>query len=149
MHFDLAGRIEQLSPERIVTLKHVSAAEEYLQDHFPTFPVLPGVLMLEAMVQAARRLAEAHPAHDPAGPPLVLGRVRALKYGRFVKPGSTLRVEVSLVRPPEGGLWDFKGEGRVLDPRAPGDPPLAVSGRLTLRPATVGAPPVVSAGLRG
>jgi len=58
MHFDLVDRVLELAPDRIVTLKQVSAAEEYLQDHFPSFPVLPGVMMLEALVQAARRLAE-------------------------------------------------------------------------------------------
>ena len=58
MHFDLVDRVMELTPERIVTLKQVSMAEEYLQDHFATFPVLPGVMMLEAMVQAGRRLVE-------------------------------------------------------------------------------------------
>src|SRR5678809_98913 len=71
MHFDLVDRVLELTPERIVTLKQVSMAEEYLQDHFATFPVLPGVMMLEAMVQAGRR-----PAGDPGPVPLVLGRVR-------------------------------------------------------------------------
>src|ERR1051325_6749998 len=91
MHFDLVDRVLEQSSDRIVTLKHITAAEEYLQDHFPTFPVLPGVMMLEAMVQAGRRMLQ-----DKSKKPLVLGRVRALKYGRFVKPGSTLRVEVTL-----------------------------------------------------
>jgi 3-hydroxyacyl-[acyl-carrier-protein] dehydratase len=136
MHFDLVDRILELSDTRIVTLKQVSAAEEYLQDHFPTFPVLPGVMMLEAMVQAARRLAE---ARDPSGPPMVLGKVRALKYGRFVKPGAALRVEVVLAKA-EGDTLDFKGEGTILEPgAAPGaELPTAVSGRFLLRPVTVG-----------
>ena len=56
MHFDFVDRVLELTPERIVTLKNVAVSEEYLQDHFPTFPVLPGVFMIEAMVQAARRL---------------------------------------------------------------------------------------------
>src|ERR1044071_8866706 len=97
MHFDLVDHVLERTPERITTLKLVSAAEEYLQDHFPTFPVLPGVLMLEAMVQASRRLLETH-ASAPKDAPLVLGRVRALKYGRFVKPGCTLRVQVELLK---------------------------------------------------
>ena len=48
MKFNLIDRIEQISDERIVAVKYVSLAEEYLADHFPTFPVLPGVMMLEA-----------------------------------------------------------------------------------------------------
>lgn len=90
MRFDLVDAVLDRGPGRIVTLKKVSAAEEYLADHFPTFPVLPGVLMLEAMVQAARLLAS-----EQAGEPLVLGSVRALKYGRIVQPGDSLRIEVA------------------------------------------------------
>ncbi|MCA9299800.1 MAG: hypothetical protein KDA28_12075, partial [Phycisphaerales bacterium] len=56
MHFDLIDRVIETGTEHLVALKHVSAAEEYLQDHFPGFPVLPGVMMLETMVQAGRRL---------------------------------------------------------------------------------------------
>jgi 3-hydroxyacyl-[acyl-carrier-protein] dehydratase len=136
MHFDLVDRVLELTPDRIVTLKQVSAAEEYLQDHFPTFPVLPGVLMLEALVQAGRRLIESTDQSALHGPPLVLRRVRALKYGHFVKPGSSLRVEVTLGKRLPDGAFDLRGEGVVLDPAAaPGSPaPTAVSGRFELRP---------------
>ena len=53
MKFNLIDKIESISDDRIVASKQVSLAEEYLADHFPTFPVLPGVLMLEALTQAA------------------------------------------------------------------------------------------------
>ena len=53
MKFNLIDKIEHLSDDRIVAVKQVSLAEEYLADHFPTFPVLPGVMMLEAITQAA------------------------------------------------------------------------------------------------
>jgi 3-hydroxyacyl-[acyl-carrier-protein] dehydratase len=136
MHFDLVDTVLEISPSRIVTIKQVTAAEEYLQDHFPTFPVLPGVLMLEALVQAGRRLIQEQVENARNGPPLVLGRVRALKYGRFVKPGSSLRVEVTLGKPLDGGAFDMKGEGFVIEPGWPADqpPPTAVSGRFELRP---------------
>lgn len=134
MHFDLVDRVLERSDTRIVTLKHVSSAEEYLQDHFPTFPVLPGVLMLEAMVQAARRLCDSPGALLP----LVLGQVRALKYGRFVKPGDTLHVEVHRLKGAGDGTFDLRGEVSVLDPShphaAPGAPATACSGRFVLRP---------------
>lgn len=142
MHFSLVDRVLERSDDAIVTLKHVSAAEEYLQDHFPTFPVLPGVMMLESMVQAARELL------DPRGeatPPMVLGRVRALKYGRFVKPGDSLRVSVQVAKRLEDGSVELKGECRVVSPEgAVGgggeDPPVACSGRLTMRAARVEVP---------
>jgi 3-hydroxyacyl-[acyl-carrier-protein] dehydratase len=139
MHFNLVDRVLEQTAERIVTIKQVSAAEEYLGDHFPGFPVLPGVMMLEAMVQAGRRLAEGR--GEPAR--LVLGQVRALKYGRFVRPGEVLRVEVSFAKAVDGGGLECKGEGRVVrlggageGPRGEEDP-VAVSGRFVLRPMRV------------
>jgi 3-hydroxyacyl-[acyl-carrier-protein] dehydratase len=128
MHFSLVDRVIEQSADRIVTLKHVSSAEEYLQDHFPSYPVLPGVMMLEAMVQAARRLC------DSGSDPMVLGQVRALKYGAFVRPGATLRVDVTLHKKNDDGTIDFKGEGTLLEPNATTEPPTAVSGRFLLRP---------------
>lgn len=136
MKFDLVDRVLEVSPTRIVTIKLVSNAEEYLQDHFPTFPVLPGVMMLEALVQAARRLA-----HEQLGvrERLVLGQVRALKYGTFVPPGSMLRVEVDLHKRNDDGTIEFKGQGLRIDPGAsPDTAPVAASGRLLLRGVRLG-----------
>jgi 3-hydroxyacyl-[acyl-carrier-protein] dehydratase len=130
MHFNLVDRVLERSDDRIVTIKHVSSAEEYLQDHFPSFPVLPGVLMLESMVQAARTLAE---PHGPTESPKVLGRVRALKYGRMVRPGSTLKVEVSRRKSNPDGTLEFEGEVQVLEPGGEA-PATAASGKFTLRP---------------
>ncbi len=131
-------------PTRIVTIKQVSNAEEYLQDHFPGFPVLPGVMMIESVVQAARLLLEPHAAaaaRSDATPParLVLGGVRALKYGRFVRPGDSLRVEVTLHKALPDGAFEVKAEGfavRSWDLAAPTDStgPAAVAGRLVMRP---------------
>jgi 3-hydroxyacyl-[acyl-carrier-protein] dehydratase len=138
MHFNLVDAIIEQTADRIVTVKNVSSAEEYLADHFPTFPVLPGVLMLESMVHAARLLAGACAG---APEPLVLGRVRALKYGAFMPPGATLRVEVTLLSRTEDGQFEFKGEGKRLSPgrgEEAGPPPTAVSGRFTLRPVRLG-----------
>lgn len=141
MHFDLVDRVVEQSAQHIVTLKLVSGAEEYLQDHFPTFPVLPGVMMLEAMVQAGRKLLEAHPSAPPERP-LVLGRVRALKYGRFVKPGAALRVRVELIKDLGGGEFDCRGEALLVEPSAAADnAPTAVSGRLTFRPVRLAENP--------
>lgn len=132
MHFSLVDRVIEQSADRIVTLKHVSSAEEYLQDHFPSYPVLPGVMMLEAMVQAARRLCDTQTA------PMVLGQVRALKYGAFVRPGATLRVNVTLHKRNDDGTIDFKGEGTLIEPGTSNEPPTAVSGRFLLRPVRAG-----------
>lgn len=134
-------------PTRAVAIKHITAAEEYLADHFPGFPILPGVFMLEALVQTARHIARAR--SDRAL--WVLGAARAVKYGCVVPPGSSLRLEVELISD-AGEALEFKGVGLRLDPAMPSDPdaaepadsegrsdraspPTAVSGRFTLRPA--------------
>ncbi len=134
MRFEMIDQVSEIDEKHIVACKLVSMAEEYLQDHFPTFPVLPGVLMLETMVQAARKLLE----HNGLGSsrPMVLGSVRALKYGSFVKPGCTLRVEVTLFKPLQDNSFEFKGKGVVLGGDTDEDAPTAVSGRFVLRPAT-------------
>lgn len=131
MHFNLLDQVLEQSESRIVTLKQVTRAEEYLQDHFASFPVLPGVFMIESLVHAARRLVQ----EKAPGERLVLGGVRAVKYGRFVRPGESLVVEVTLVKN-EGSVFEFKGEGTVRGTDGQPIPDAtAVSGRFTLRPA--------------
>jgi len=134
MHFDLVDHIVEIGDERIVTLKQVSAAEEYLLDHFPSFPVLPGVLMLEAMVQAARRLLV---RTNPDADRFVLGVARNIKYGSFVRPGDTLRVEVSVpsLTPDDAGAIDCRGQCMVLRPGESADAArVSISGRFSVRP---------------
>lgn len=139
MHFCLIDRVLERDENRVVATKLVSNAEEYLRDHFPGFPVLPGVMMLEAMVQAGRLLVD--PDND-ANPPLVLGAVKTLKYGRFARPGATLRVTVLRQKPLENGWFDLKGEAHLIEPDADHsvEPPLACSGRFVLRPARLASP---------
>jgi 3-hydroxyacyl-[acyl-carrier-protein] dehydratase len=122
MRFELIDRVIEQDADRIVAVKALSAAEEYLQDHFPTFAVMPGVLMLEALLQAARRLL-----WDAGGGPWVLAEVRSVRYGNMVRPGQTLRVTVERTKTDEG-LHTFKGSGTV-------DGDVAVQGRFVMRPA--------------
>lgn len=137
MHFALLDRVLEQSADRILTIKQVSSAEEYLRDHFPDFPVLPGVFMVEALVQAGRRLMEHRGVNDR----LVLGSVRAVKYGSFVRPGESLRIEVSFSKDLGDGVYELKGEGMVIPAGAgaleQGERQVAVSGRFTLRPVRV------------
>ena len=129
MHFRLVDQFLSLSDSSAVAVKNVTAAEEYLQDHFPGFPVLPGVFMVEALTQAARAVLEKRGMQR-----MVLGEVKALRYGSFVRPGETLKVEVTLDKVREDGSAVFKAQGSVL--RGGADPAAAetaVSGRLILR----------------
>jgi 3-hydroxyacyl-[acyl-carrier-protein] dehydratase len=113
--FNLVDRIETLAHDRIVAVKYVTLAEEYLADHFPTFPVLPGVLMLEALTQAAGWLL--HHRNDFRCSMAVLKEARNVKYGRFVAPGGSLRLEVELNKPTGAGAT-FKASGTVDDAQA-------------------------------
>ena len=124
MKFYLVDKIKSIEPgKRITTIKAVSLAEEYLADHFPTFPVLPGVMMIEAMVQSAAWLVRVE--QDFANSVVVLSQARNVKYASFVPPGKVLRCELEAVSigPQES---KFKAAGYVEDQ-------LAVSARLTLR----------------
>lgn len=130
MKFNLIDMVLEQSLDRIVTVKQVSLAEEYLADHFPTFPVLPGVLMVEAMVQAARRMLA-----DRGDRRLVLGEVRALKFGSFVRPGEALEVEVTLGKQFDDGSYLCRGTGWVRRHKAIGpSTETAVTGRFIMRP---------------
>ncbi len=123
MRFLLIDRIEELIPgERIVAVKNLSIAEEYLEDHFPGFPVMPGVLMLEGMTQAAAWLVRA--SEDFAHSVVVLKDVKAVKYGRFVEPGQTLRIVAEALEP-NADLSQFRTQGFVADR-------VCVTARLTL-----------------
>ena len=109
MRFGLIDRIVELTRERrIVALKGVSLAEEYLADHFPTFPVLPGVLMLEALAEAAAWLVR--DAQDFAFSMILLRSAKNVTYKSFVKPGNLLRVEVTCRRMARDES-DFDGVG--------------------------------------
>lgn len=97
MKFELLDSIiEFTSRERLVAVKAVTQAEEYLADHFPTFPVLPGVMMLQALVEAGGWLARE--ALDFAPSTILLRQARNVTYKSFVKPGNLLRVEVAAKR---------------------------------------------------
>jgi 3-hydroxyacyl-[acyl-carrier-protein] dehydratase len=123
MRFTLIDRVVDLEPgARIVAVKNLSLAEEYLADHFPGFPVMPGVLMLEAMTQAAAWLVRV--TEDFAHSTVVLKEARNVKYGNFVEPGQTLTITAEILGQDEREV-KVKAQGAV-------DGKQAVSARLVL-----------------
>jgi 3-hydroxyacyl-[acyl-carrier-protein] dehydratase len=93
MKFVLIDRIVSLEKgKRLVAVKCVSLAEEYLADHFPTFPVLPGVLMLEGLVESASWLVRT--SQDFACSMVLLEQARNVKYKSFLAPGSQIQYSV-------------------------------------------------------
>jgi 3-hydroxyacyl-[acyl-carrier-protein] dehydratase len=93
--FLLVDRILELEPgKRALGLKHVSMSDGYLQGHFPGYPVMPGVLIVEALAQTGAVLV----MHDPAnaGKLPFFARVDNCRFRRQVRPGDTLRLEVTV-----------------------------------------------------
>lgn len=129
MRFSLVDRITELHPgESISTVKNLTAAEEYLADHFPGFAVMPGVMMVESLVQAGAWLMRV--TDDFQFSTITLKQARALKFNHFVTPGETLAVNLK-VHKREGSEYTFKAEGKIHSPGG-GEPKSAVSARITL-----------------
>ncbi len=129
MRFWLLDRILSYEPDtQLTAVKNVSLSEEYLADHFPEFPVLPGVFMLEAATQAGAwliRMSENY-AHSI----VVLHEARAVKYADFVAPGHTLTIRVEQTKK-DDRYTNFRFEGTV-------DGKVSVSGRLVLERFNLG-----------
>ena len=111
MRFSLIDKIVELDPgTSIQAVKNLSLAEEYLQDHFPGFPVMPGVLMLEAMVQTSAWLMRA--TEDFEHSTILLKEAKAVKFNSFLKPGQTLNVSAKLMKSSDTECT-FKASGEV------------------------------------
>lgn len=101
------------TPEKLRALKRVDPEEPCLRGHYPGFPLLPGVLVLEAIFQAgAVLLAERIQSAQEQGMIPVLARARDAKFKRMVRPGDRLELEVRLVDA-LGKAFKLAGEARV------------------------------------
>lgn len=114
MGYVFVDRVDECEPgERVVAVKALALNEELFRDHFPGMPVLPGTMILEGFVQAARHCLAALPGgHDR----WILREVSNMKFNRFAVPGETVRLEVSKDGDDEAAIW-FRGEARVSDER--------------------------------
>jgi 3-hydroxyacyl-[acyl-carrier-protein] dehydratase len=104
--------VELVDGVRVVAVKSVSANEPFFQGHFPGRPLMPGVLVCEALVQAGGLLACCSTDGVPEGRGVVLVGLEHVRFRRPVVPGDQLRLEVELLhkhRP----LWRLKGQARV------------------------------------
>jgi 3-hydroxyacyl-[acyl-carrier-protein] dehydratase len=123
MRFNLVDRIEELQPGRTIrTVKQLTLGEEYLADHFPTFPVMPGVLMLQTLVESGAWLLRI--TDNFAYSMVVLREAKYVKFGQFMEPGRRMVVTADLVEE-DGPLAVLKGKGEA-------DGNQTVSARITL-----------------
>ena len=95
--FLLVDRIVELEPERIVGIKQVTANEPFFEGHFPGFPVMPGVLIVEAMAQTAGVMVLKN-MPDRADKLVLLVAVENARFRRPVVPGDTLRMEMKVLK---------------------------------------------------
>src|SRR3954466_11571928 len=96
MRFHLIDRVEEVQPGRSLrAVKNLTLAEDYLADHFPTFPVMPGVLMLQTLVEAGAWLLRV--TEDFRHSVIVLREAKNVKYGTFMEPGRQMAITVDLV----------------------------------------------------
>jgi len=109
MRFILIDKIVSLQPgKEIKTLKNVSLSEEYLADHFPTFPVLPGVLMLQGLIESASWLVRQ--TENFAHSMILLEHAKNVKYKSFLAPGAQIEYTVE-AKTIEENVSSFSGFG--------------------------------------
>jgi 3-hydroxyacyl-[acyl-carrier-protein] dehydratase len=115
MRFILIDKVVSLEAGRqIKAVKSVSLAEEYLSDHFPTFPVLPGVLLLEGLIEAASWLVRQ--SENFAHSMILLEEARNVKYKSFLAPGNQIEYTVQ-AKMIEENLSSFTGFGQSAGQR--------------------------------
>lgn len=108
--FLLVDRILELEPKvKAVGIKNVTINEPFFQGHFPGFPVMPGVLIVEALAQVAGILAFRSGAK---GSSVFFMSIEKAKFRKPVVPGDQLRLEVSVIQN-RGNVWKCSGEAFV------------------------------------
>lgn len=92
--FILVNAVESMTDDTIIAYKYVTGDEAFFQGHFPEYPVMPGVLIIEAMAQAMAVLLLGRP--ENRGKLGFFGGMDKVRFKRKVVPGDTLRLEVTV-----------------------------------------------------
>lgn len=100
----LVDRVFLIDDSHCIAIKNVSINEEFFSGHYPERPIMPGVLIIEAMAQAGATILLATPTY--AGLVPVIGAIDEVKFKRQVVPGDQLRTEVEL-------LWIKQSVGKI------------------------------------
>lgn len=111
----LVDRIVDYVPDQsAVGLKNVTFNEPHFQGHFPRMPVMPGVLIIEAMAQTSAILVVQSMGKAAEGKLVYFMTIDEAKFRKPVTPGDTMYIHVTKERS-RGNIWKFKGEARVND----------------------------------
>jgi 3-hydroxyacyl-[acyl-carrier-protein] dehydratase len=109
----MIDRLEEIVIDRsAVGIKNVSANEPFFQGHFPGKPIMPGVLIIEAMAQTAATLVVYTIGDNVEGRLVYFMSVESARFRKMVVPGDQLRVHVQRIHK-RGNVWKFKGEAKV------------------------------------
>ncbi len=109
--FLLVDRVRELTDDKIVAVKNVSWGEPFFQGHFPGMPIMPGVLIVEAMAQAGGILAAKTTDFDPEKQVVFFMAIDKVKFRKPVTPGDQLVLTVEPLR--RGRVWKMKAEAHV------------------------------------
>lgn len=115
--FLLIDRVVEFDPGKsLVAIKNVTINEAFFTGHFPQQPVMPGVLILEALAQAGGVLAYKSIGMLPGdnGPLFLLAGIDNARFRRMVEPGDQLRLVVTFIRT-KRGIWVIEGSAFVGD----------------------------------
>ncbi len=111
--FLMIDRVVEVVPDATaIGIKNVSINEPFFQGHFPQRPVMPGVLIIEAMAQTAAVLVVHTLGRAAEGKLVYFMTVENARFRRPVMPGDQLRIHVRKERS-RGNVWKFSGEGKV------------------------------------
>ena len=112
--FLLVDRVDEIGEERVIARKLVSRNEPFFDGHFPGHPVMPGVLIIEALAQAGALLAAHATAFDPATHVIYFMAIDNAKFRKPVIPGDVLILDVVPLRKGKA-IWKLRGEAKVGD----------------------------------
>ena len=113
--FLLIDRVENIIPgESCTAYKNVSYDAWFFQGHFPNAPIMPGVLIIEAMAQAAGVLALSSVDNNKKNDSVLFASINNAKFKKQVIPGDTLRIEVKVVQK-RSKIWKFEAQAYVKD----------------------------------
>jgi 3-hydroxyacyl-[acyl-carrier-protein] dehydratase len=109
----LVDRVLEIHPgESVIALKNVTINEPHFQGHFPNFPVMPGVLIVEAMAQASALIVVEALGEETEGKIVFFMSIEDAKFRRPVVPGDALHLHVKKLQS-RANVWKFEGKAMV------------------------------------